>query len=88
MFKKLADTLSAKYKRKDYLSRQLAIVQVFDIYEKATGTRPTSLKNKRLLVKTRSSAEANQLRLREVGVVRTINKKIGRAIIDRIIYRF
>lgn len=88
MFKKLSESLKAKFGRKDYLSRQLEIVKIFDIYQVETGIRPTSLKNKILVIPTRSSVEANELRMREHEVVEKINQELGKPPIERVVYRF
>lgn len=86
MFKKLSESLKAKFVRKDYLSRQLGIVQVMDIYEKETGIRPVSLKNKILTVKAASSVQANELRFTEQQIMDKVNQK--EELVKRIIYRF
>lgn len=86
MFKKLSDSLKAKFGRKDYLARQLGIVKVMDVYEQETGIRPVSLKNKILTVKTTSSVQANELRFREHQIMDKINQE--EELVKRIIYRF
>lgn len=96
MFRKLSDTLGAKFKRKDELGRQLEIARVFDIYKKEHQTlfpndqksRPVVLKNQILTIKTSSSVLANELRLREGEMVEKINNQIGGGAVKKIIYKF
>lgn len=96
MLKKLADHLKAKYSRQDHLSRQLKIVKVFDIYREEIKktfpddreTKPVSLKNKVLTVRTDSAVMANELRFRERAILDRLNQALSKETVKRIIYRF
>ncbi len=96
MFKKLGDTLKAKFSRQDALSRQLEIVKVFDLYKAEITklfpsdqeTRPQSLRNKILSIKATGSVMANELRLQEAVIIKKINQELGKEVIKRIVYRF
>ena len=96
MFKRVSDSLQAKFTRKDNLSRQLEIVKIFDVYKKELKkfspndkeTAPLSLRNKTLTVKTGSAVQANELRFREAEMINKINQVMVSEIIKRITYRF
>lgn len=96
MFKKLGDTLSAKFQRRDEFSKQLEIVKVFDLYKQqlkkilphTQRIKPESLKNGVLTVRVSSAVAANELRLQESGIIIAINGVIGREAVRRIVYRF
>ncbi len=95
MFKKLSDTLKAKFGGRDELSRQLEIVKIFDIYKEVVKKNspkpaglPIKLRNKVLTVQTTSPSQANELRFEELRALQAINQKIGREVVRRIIYRY
>lgn len=96
MFKKLSDALKDKFSRKDDFSRQLEIVKVFDLYRQELkklfpeekDVKLVSLKNKILTIKTSSSVAANELRMREGGIINLINQNSQKEIIKRVVYRF
>lgn len=96
MSTKLGDILGGKFSRKDDLSRQIAIVRVFDIYREEVAkqfssqvsVRPVSLRHKVLTVSAGSSVLASELRMREGEVVKEINKQLEKEIVKRVIYRF
>jgi len=96
MFKKLSDALKDKFSRKDDFSRQLEIVKVFDLYRQELkklfpeekDAKLVSLKNKILTIKTSSSVAANELRMREGGIINLINQNSQKEIIKRVVYRF
>jgi len=96
MFKKISSILSSKFGKKDYLSKQIKIVQVFDMYRDGTKglipgapePNPISLKNKTLTVSVQSSSHASELRMQESEIVETINQHFGEEVIKRVAYRF
>ena len=96
MFEKLSNFLGSKFARKDDLSKQLEIVNVFDIYREEVkknlpqneGVNPISLRNKVLTVEVPSSVAASELRLREGSILEEINSKLRKEAVERIIYQF
>ena len=96
MFKRLSDSLNAKFSRKTDLAKQLDIVKVFDIYKKEIRNlfsdpgdiKLISLKQKKLVVQASSSAMAGELRLHEGPIIEKINETMKRSVVERIIYRF
>lgn len=96
MFDKLSHIFDGKFKPQDELSRHLEIVKVFDLYkQELTKLFPAqnlpqlvSLKNGQLLIRTKSPAQAASLRLREAEATAAVNRKLGRQIIRRVVYRF
>ncbi len=96
MFKRLSDSLDAKFSRKTDLAKQLEIVKVFDIYKKEIrklfsdprDVKLISLKQKKLVVQASSSAMAGELRLYEEAIIEKINETMKRKLVERIMYRF
>ena|SRR3989344_8367335 len=96
MFKRLSDTLNAKFSRKTDLAKQLEIVKVFDIYKKEARKlfadpvdfKLISLRHKKLVVQASSSAMAGELRLYEGPIIEKINEVMKRPVVERIVYRF
>ena len=96
MVQRLSSILSAKFSQKDDLSKQLEIVKVFDLYRQELkklfpeekDAKLVSLKNKILTIKTSSSVAANELRMREGGIINLINQNSQKEIIKRVVYRF
>lgn len=93
--RRLSNILQSKFQRKDDLSQQLEIVRVFDVFKSEVGKifpkqtpQPLSLKNKTLTVQVSSSAQANELRLREPNMISKINANLGKEVLKKIIYRF
>ena len=96
MFKKISTILSSKFGKKDYLSKQIQIVKVFDLYRDGVNAlfpdspraEPISLKDKNLTIQTRSSSHASELRMREHEIIETINSHFGEEVVNRVVYRF
>ncbi len=96
MFDKLSNALKAKLDRKGELSRQIAIIKVFDLYKKELDrifpdghkTTPVSLKSKILTVKTMSAVMANELRFREKEILEQINSSFKNEAVKRVVYQF
>lgn len=93
MFKKLSDSLKARFGRKDYLSRQLEIVKIFDLFraqlpsELGSKAEPVSLRGQLLTVRVDNSIVATELRFREAELIAAINQGVGREVLTRIRYR-
>jgi len=94
MVQRLSSILSAKFSQKDDLSKQLEIVKVFDLVRaelkkiKFNDVKLISLKNKTLTLHIESSVAANELRLREDAIIKSINQDLGKEVLRRMVYRF
>jgi len=96
MFENLGKILKGRFGKKDYLAKQVRIVQIFDLYKEGAGSlfpngpeaKPVSLKDRVLTIETSGAAHANELRLREHEIIETINRHFGEEVIKRIVYRF
>ena len=91
---RLSKILSDRFERQDDLSKQLAIVKVFDLFRDELkklnfdGVELVSLKNKTLTLQIESSVAANELRLREDKIIKAINQGLGKEVLRRVVYRF
>lgn len=96
MFDKLSSILNDKLNKKNYLGRQVTIVQVFDMYKDGVRSlvpggelvKPISLKNKTLIVEVGSPSLASELRMKEYELVETINQRFEQEVVNRVMYRF
>lgn len=96
MFRKLSDSISEKFSRKDDLGKQVEIVRVFDAYKELAGKflkksqipQPLKLQRQVLTIAISSPSEASELRLHDADIVNQINKKFGKEVVRRIAYKF
>lgn len=95
MFNKLSHILSAKFSKKDDLSRQIEIAKVLDLCRQEIkkifpdeDINIVSLKNKTLTIHISNSILASELRLREPKIISKVNANMGEEVIRKIIYRF
>ena len=95
MAEKIDKILQSRFGNQNNLSKQLAIVKVFDIYKQEIGKlfprntpTPQSLKNKTLTVRAANATQANELRFHEYALIKKINAKLGKESVKRVTYRF